>query len=44
MSQVTDEEAQSAYEWLKNAGMTFNLGENEATELTEAQILAQMKM
>ena len=42
--EVDDKEAQKVYQWLKRKGMTFNLGTDEATELTEAQILSQCKM
>jgi len=44
MKQVTDEEARVIYEWILEKGMTFNLGTDEATELTEAQILEQCQM
>jgi len=44
MKTVSDGEAHGVYSWLKNAGMTFHLGTDEATELTEAQLLSQFKM
>ncbi len=44
MNLVTDNEAKKVYDWLKQRGMTFNLGSNEATDLTEFQILQQCKM
>lgn len=44
MNKVSDIEAQYPYEWLKNKGVAFEIGENEKTELTENQILEQMKM
>jgi hypothetical protein len=44
MRLVSDEEAQSTYQWLLQRGMKFELGQDEATELTEAQILQQCKM
>jgi hypothetical protein len=44
MQQVDDAEARSIYEWLKKRGMQFQLGADEATELTEAQVLQQCKM
>ena len=44
MQTVTDEEAAEVGRWLLDAGMTFRLGEDEATELTEAQLLWQHKM
>ncbi len=43
-TQVTDAEARAVYEWLRAKGMKFHLGTNEATELTEKQILLQCKM
>jgi hypothetical protein len=44
MLQVADGEAQSVYGWLKNRGMRFILGTDEARDLTEHQILQQCKM
>jgi hypothetical protein len=44
MRLVTDEEAQEARAWLDAKGMRFAVGQDEATELTEAQILEQLKM
>jgi hypothetical protein len=44
MLQVPDEEARGVYEWLKKRGMKFALGIDEATELTENQVLQQSKM
>ncbi len=44
MLTVKDEEARAAYDWLLKQGMKFNLGTDEATELTEDQILKQCKM
>ena len=44
MNRVSDEEAQAVRTWLDKAGMTFHLGTDEATELTEAQLLSQFKM
>jgi len=44
MRTVSDGEAQDVYSWLKDKGMTFHLGTDEATELTEAQLLSQFKM
>ncbi len=34
----------AVYEWLTDKGMTFNLGADEATDLTEKQVLQQCKM
>ncbi|MBN1563847.1 MAG: fucose isomerase, partial [Anaerolineae bacterium] len=44
MRQVSDAEAQKVRAWLDDAGLTFNTGTDEATELTDAQILGQCKM
>src|SRR5208282_285156 len=37
MLTVKEEEARAVYQWLLERGMTFRLGTDEATELTEAQ-------
>ena len=42
--QVTDEEAASCLAWVQERGMSFNFGADEATELTEAQVMQQLKM
>lgn len=44
MRKVSDIEAQTARTWLDQAGMKFNTGTDEASELTDAQILEQLKM
>jgi hypothetical protein len=44
MRTVSDGEAQAVYDWLLARGMKFNYGTDEATDLTEAQVLAQCKM
>ncbi|WP_246955061.1 fucose isomerase [Brachybacterium sp. Marseille-Q7125] len=44
MQEVTDEEADAIGTWLTDAGMTFKLGTDEATELTETQLRWQYKM
>lgn len=44
MNQVTDAEARSVRDWLDRAGMTFHTGTDEATELTDAQLLSQFRM
>jgi hypothetical protein len=44
MREVADSEAQGVYQWLRKRGMQFALGKNEATDLTEHQILQQCKM
>ncbi len=43
-TQVSDEEAWAVRRWLDERGMTFETGPNEATDLTDSQILAQCKM
>ncbi len=43
-TQVDDAEAAAVYAWLQKKGMKFHLGTDEATELTERQILWQCKM
>src|SRR5206468_2129377 len=44
MNRVTDEEALAVRGWLDDRGFTFHFGPDEATELTEAQLLSQVKM
>jgi hypothetical protein len=44
MQRVPDSEAIAAKLWLDRAGLTFHLGTDEGTELTEAQVLGQLKM
>jgi hypothetical protein len=44
MARVPDEEARAVRGWLDAAGMTFHTGTDEATELTEQQLLSQFKM
>ena len=44
MQLVPDEEAQAVRNWLDKSGMTFVTGTNEATDLTDSQILQQCKM
>jgi hypothetical protein len=44
MRTVTGTEAQAARDWLDQRGMKFETGTDEATELTDAQILEQLKM
>jgi len=44
MRLVSDKEAHSIRAWLDKKGMTFHVGSDEATELTNAQILEQIKM
>ena len=44
MRTVSDSEAQNIRDWLDLKGMTFVTGTDEATELTDRQILEQCKM
>jgi hypothetical protein len=44
MRLVSDTEAQAARDWLEARGMTFHTGSDQATELTDRQILEQLKM
>ncbi len=44
MQTVEDAEADAIGRWLREAGMTFRLGTDEATELTESQLRWQHKM
>src|SRR5207302_4018855 len=40
----SDVEAGEAFDWLEAAGLRFELGTDESTELTTAQIMSQLKM
>lgn len=42
-TQVSDAEARAVYQWYLAKGLKFHLGTDEATELTEAQVLWQCK-
>ncbi len=42
-TQVGEDEARAVYAWLVKKGMKFHLGTDEATELTERQVLWQCK-
>jgi hypothetical protein len=44
MQRVGDDEAQAVRDWLDAAGMTFHTGTDEASELTDAQLLSQFRM
>ncbi len=44
MRTVSDKEARDVLDWLVERGMTFQWGKDEATELTENQVLQQCKM
>jgi hypothetical protein len=43
-TRVPDEDAHRVYQWYKEQGMRFKLGTDEASELTEKQILTQCKI
>jgi len=42
--QVPTEEGRAAYKWMLDRGMTFHLGSDPATDLTEAQVIDQCRM
>ena len=42
-TQVSEAEARAVYDWLRAKGMKFHLGTDEATELTEGQVIWQCK-
>jgi len=44
MREVADDEARAARAWLDGRGMTFHTGTDGARELTDGQILEQLKM
>ncbi len=44
MLTVPDAEAQAVFDWFKKKGVNFRFGQNEAEDLTEAQVLQQCKM
>jgi hypothetical protein len=44
MRSVTDPEAQKIRDWLNAKGMQFKTGPNDATDLTDAQLLEQCRM
>ena len=44
MRNIKDEEADAVHKWLLERGMTFKLGADERTELTESQLREQYKM
>jgi hypothetical protein len=44
MRNVSDDEAQKIRDWLEQHGMKFVIGQNEESELTDAQVLQQCKM
>jgi len=42
-TQVSDGEAQAVFQWYRDQGLKFHFGTDEATELTERQVLWQCK-
>ena len=44
MRQVSEAEARAAYTWLERRGMQFRLGSDGETELTEVQVLDQLRL
>jgi hypothetical protein len=44
MMKTPEAEAAAARRWLDDAGMTFKVGSDDATELTEGQLTQQLKM
>jgi len=44
MQTVSDQDARAALDWLLAKGLQFKFGSDEATELTEGQVLLQCKM
>ena len=44
MLTIPDHEAREVFEWIRAKGMRFAFGTDEATELTESQVLQQCKM
>ncbi len=44
MRLVNDVEARTAYRWLLDRGMTFRFGNDGATELTEDQVIDQLRL
>jgi hypothetical protein len=43
-TQVPEDEGRAAYRWMVDKGMTFHLGTDPKTELTEAQVIDQCRM
>jgi len=44
MQTITNREARAVFDWLSARGLEFKFGRDEATELTERQVLEQCKM
>ncbi|EIP98143.1 L-fucose isomerase [Opitutaceae bacterium TAV1] len=43
-TQVSDAEAQAVFQWYRKKGFKFHFGKDEATELTESQVIWQCKL
>jgi hypothetical protein len=44
MLTIPERDARAVYDWIVARGMTFRFGKDEATDLTEAQVIQQCKM
>ncbi|WP_293697047.1 fucose isomerase [uncultured Agrococcus sp.] len=44
MAKVSEDERETALQWLENRGMVFHWGEDDANDLTRPQVLEQMAM
>lgn len=44
MSEISEAEAEAVFSWLVERGFQFHFGEDEATELTRAQVLEQCRL
>jgi hypothetical protein len=44
MQSVREDEAREVFDWLRRWGLRFHFGTDEATELTDSQVLAQCRM
>ena len=44
MKNVSEAEAQAVFEWIESKGFNFHFGEDESTELTQAQVIEQCRM
>jgi hypothetical protein len=42
-TQVSEAEARAVFDWYRRKGFTFHFGPNDATDLTEAQVLGQCR-
>ena len=44
MKNVSEAEAQAVFKWIESKGFNFHFGEDESTELTQAQVIEQCRM